>query len=145
VNNFIELLNSKDNRLVWGGMMALDYITPEKPKIIYNALPKIIDAVNKGSVISRDHCVGILIGLCSFKQYLKEIFPLLLEQLSSCPTNQLPMYAENCLPVINDSNKKSFIETLQVRIKEVEKESQKKRIEKAVKKINAGTLKRSSK
>ena len=134
VKEFIALLNNKNNRMVWGAMTAIDDITLQKPKEVYAALPKIIEAADKGSVISRDHCVGILIKLSSIKQYSQNAFSLLLEQLETCPANQLPMYAENTMPVINENNKNVFIKTLQSRLKEVEKETQQKRIEKVIRK-----------
>ena len=134
VKEFIALLNNKNNRMVWGAMTAIDDITLQKPKEVYAALPKIIEAADKGSVISRDHCVGILIKLSSVKQYSQNAFSLLLEQLETCPANQLPMYAENTMPVINENNKNVFIKTLQSRLKEVEKETQQKRIEKVIRK-----------
>ena len=136
LNVFLTLLESSNNRIVWGSMMAIDYITPEKPRQVYNALPKIIAAADKGSVISRDHYVGILIKLCSIKEYAKDSFELLIEQLKNCPVNQLAMYAENAIPVINEKNKILFIKTLQSRLKDLEKESQKKRIEKVIKKLS---------
>ena len=135
IKEFIALLDNKNNRMVWGAMTAIDEITLQKPKEVYAALPKIIEAADKGSVISRDHCVGILIKLSSLKQYAENTFSLLLEQLKTCPVNQLPMYAENAMPVINGSNKVIFIKTLQSRLKEVEKETQQKRIEKVIKKL----------
>ncbi|MEO7292029.1 MAG: hypothetical protein ABIW34_02925 [Ginsengibacter sp.] len=136
IKEFILLLDNKNNRIVWGAMTAIDDITLQKPKEVYDALPKIIDAADKGSVISRDHCVGILIKLSSLKQYAENSYSLLLEQLKTCPTNQLPMYAENAMPVINDTNKITFIKTLQSRLKSVEKETQQKRIEKVIKKLS---------
>src|ERR1044072_3341382 len=39
VNNFVELLTNKNNRLQWGAMTALHVITNEKPDVVYNALP----------------------------------------------------------------------------------------------------------
>jgi len=136
VKEFIALLNNKNNRMVWGAMTAIDDITLQKSKEVYAALPKIIEAADKGSVISRDHCVGILIKLSSIKQYSQNAFSLLLEQLETCPANQLPMYAENTMPVINENNKNIFIKTLQSRLNEVEKETQQKRIDKVIKKIS---------
>ena len=46
------------------------------------------------------------------------------------------MYAERTLPIINENNKKEFIDILIQRFDELEKESQKKRIEKVLKKLN---------
>ncbi len=134
--DFISLLDNKNNRLVWGAMIAIDHITLEDPKRVYKELSKIISAADTGSVISRDHCVMILIKLSSLKPFEKNSFELLLEQLKNCPVNQLPMYAENAMPIINETRKMIFVKTLQERLKDVEKESQQKRIEKVIKKLS---------
>jgi hypothetical protein len=134
--NFISLLDNKNNRLQWGAMTALDSITLENPKIIYSSLAKIVSASDNGSVITKDHAVSILIKLCSLKQYAEDAFSLLIEQLLMCPTNQLPMYAENAVPVINDKNKKQFVKTLSSRLDEIEKETKRKRVEKVIKKMS---------
>jgi hypothetical protein len=131
----IELLDNKNNRLQWGAMTALNAITNEIPKIIYKALVKIIAVADKGSVITNDHCVRILIQLCVKKEYAKDTFPLLMERLRICPTNQLAMYAEHALPIINDKNKATFIKTLNARIPEIDKDSKRIRVEKIIKKL----------
>jgi HEAT repeat protein len=135
VKELLALLTHKNNRMQWGGMIALDTITPENPKAIYDALPVILDAADKGSVITNDHCVGILIKLCAVKKYAADAFELLNERLKKCPTNQLPMYAENALPVINETNKVAFVKTLQARLSEIEKDTKRIRVEKVIKKI----------
>jgi hypothetical protein len=132
----IALLDDKNNRLQWGAMTALDTFTNEAPDVIYNALGKIIDVADKGSVITNDHCVGILIKLCDSKAYADDAFALLNERLMNCPTNQLPMYAENALPIINDKNKATFLKTLHSRLGEIEKDTKRSRVEKLIKKLN---------
>jgi hypothetical protein len=132
--NFVGLLDSKNNRLQWGAMIALNTITTEKPKVIYDALTKIIDAADKGSVITNDHCVNILVKLCSIKAYYDDASTLLLERLEKSPTNQLPMYAEIALPVMGNK-KSSFIKLLMQRLKEIDKESKRVRLEKVIKKL----------
>jgi hypothetical protein len=136
INSFIKLLDSKNNRLQWGAMTALHTITNEKPDDVYNTLPTIIAVANKGSVITNDHCVGILIKLAAVKKYAEDAFQLLLDRLKICPTNQLPMYAENALPVINEKNKAVFIKTLTARLNEIEKETKRARVEKVIKKLS---------
>ena len=133
---FLTLLTSKDNRLQWGAMTALGCVANEKPADIFAALPKVIDAADRGSVITRDHCVNILISLSSIDKYADKTFPLLLEQMLTCPTNQLPMYAERALPIVNDTNKERFIGVLSSRFESFEKESMRKRIEKIIKKLS---------
>jgi hypothetical protein len=133
---FLAVLDSKNNRLQWGSMTALDTITLENPKAIYAALPKIMQVAEHGSVITRDHAVSILIKLCSVKQYRDPAFELLIHQLQRCPTNQLPMYAENAMPIITEKNKLLFIKTLTARLDEIEKESKRKRVERVIEKVS---------
>jgi hypothetical protein len=59
----------------------------------------------------------------------------LIEQLKNAATNQLPMYAENVLPIISDKYKSTVIKTLTKRLGEIEKETKRKRVEKVIKKL----------
>lgn len=133
---FLALLTNKNNRLQWGAMAVLDAITLENPKAMYAALPEIVAAMDSGSVITKDRGVSILIKLCSVKQYAEDAFSLLVEQLLNSPTNQLPMYAEMAIPIINDKNKSAFINTLTSRLDNIEKDTKRKRVEKVIKKLN---------
>lgn len=132
---FIGLLESKNNRLQWGAMTALHAIAGEKPKEIYAVLPKLAQAADKGSVITRDHYVAILTKLCNRKEFSDDAFALLNEQLLGCPSNQLPMYAENALPAVTEKMKNVFVQTLSGRLADFEKESKRKRVEKVLKKL----------
>jgi len=135
IRELLALLTHKNNRLQWGAMIALHIIVNEDPKAIYAALPKIMDAADKGSVITNDHCIGILIKMCSVKKYAADAFALLNERLKKSPGNQLPMYAENALPIINETNKAAFIQTLQSKLGNIEKDTKRARVEKIIKKL----------
>ncbi len=135
-NIIIDLLQSKDNRMVWGAMHALDALTIEDPKSIHDHLPFIMLAAEKGSVITKDHAVGILLKLCRLKKFSLNAFILFIELLENCPPNQVPMYAENAISIIDDQNKQQFIRTLRKRIPDIEKETKIKRVEKVIKKIS---------
>lgn len=135
LDSFLALLHSKNNRLQWGSMTALNCIVKVKPKEIYDHLPTIMEATEKGSVITRDNAVNVLINLASHPSYSEDAFPLLIEQLLKSPTNQLPMYAERMLPIVTPENKDDFVTALNSRLDEIEKESKKKRVEKVIKKI----------
>jgi hypothetical protein len=132
---FLNLLGSKDNRLRWGAMYALGCVAKVKSDEVFVGLHKIIDAADKGSVITRDGCVRILITLCKSDKYVDIAFSHLLEQLTACPTNQLPMYAEEAVPIINASNIERFVKVLSARLGEIEKESKRKRVEKVLSKV----------
>lgn len=133
---FGQLLESKNKRLVWGAMMALDTIALKEPKGIFGMLSKILEvADNSGSVIARDHAVGILVKLGTLKPYKRDCLPLLIEQLLSCPNNQFPMYAEMSVSAIDDDNRKRFQQLIEKRLPQLDKESQKKRVAKVLKKL----------
>jgi hypothetical protein len=136
VSQFLALLGSKNNRIVWGAMTALDSITLEEPAVIGDNLAKIIEIANRGSVITRDHAVSILTKLASIRKYEAKAVPLLIEQLQNCPSNQLPMYAECLPPIVNDGNRSVFMKTLGSRLGGLEKESKRKRVEKVMKLIS---------
>lgn len=134
---FLQLLSSKNNRLQWGAMAVLDNICMVSPATIYQSLPVILDAAEKGSVITRDHAVNILVQLCGKKEWSNNAFVLLKEQLSNCPANQLPMYAENSMAVLTAKQQPEFVQLLSARLQEFEKESKRKRVEKVIKKLSA--------
>jgi hypothetical protein len=135
INDFKKFLTHKDNRMVWGGMSALEVICAIDPAGIYKILPEIMDAADTGSVITKDNAVKILARLAGNKRYAKDAMPLLLEQIRNAPANQLPMYAEIALEATGNNTKQGFIETLTKRLPGIEKETKKARVEKVIKKL----------
>lgn len=135
-SKFIQLLESPNNRLQWGAMTALSTITMLNVDLMYQTLPRLSNFAEKGSVITRDKYVAILVKLAESKRYNDEVFALLNEQLLHCPANQLPMYAENSVSIVREKNKAEFAKTLTSRLGDFEKESKRKRVEKILKKLN---------
>ena len=138
IDELIAQLDSKNNRMQWGAMTAINTITTTKPAEVYNALGKLAYIADKGSVITKDNYVGILVKLADTKNYKNEALQLLHEQIQVALPNQLPMYAEQALPVIDAASKPIFINTLTQRLDDLEKESKRKRVEKVIKKLSAG-------
>lgn len=103
------------------------------PNGFFANLGKILAAVDKGSVITNDHVVGILVKLSAHKTYRPDTLPLLFDLMRTCPTNQFPMYCEQAQPVVPTEYQKQFAELLQHRLDEMEKESKRKRVEKVLK------------
>jgi hypothetical protein len=132
---FGELLESKNNRLVWGAMYALDSISLVNPAEIFSILPAICKAIDHGSVITIDGGVSILAKLAAIKEYSETAFPLLAEQLKRCPAKQLPMYAEKSVKNIRSENRSSFVDIIRQRYLEMEKDSWKKRLDKVLKSV----------
>ncbi|MDB5034423.1 MAG: hypothetical protein JWQ98_1664 [Chlorobi bacterium] len=131
-------LESRNNRMVWGAMATLDTIALSRPKEIHAMLPRIIAAAKSGTVITRDHAVGIMTKLGTLKRYANDCIPPLIEQLTTCPTNQFPMYAEKSLAVITGANREIFRNTFTGRLDDLRTESQRKRVLKVLKRINDG-------
>ena len=136
VKAFIPLLKSKNNRMQWGIMHTLNTITLEYPEIIYSSLPEILSAAEKGTVITKDHFMNILSKLGAIIKYSETVTELYIDQLKTSFVNQLPTYAENALPMINEKNKSLFLKIITSRLKDVETESKKKRLEKLIKKLS---------
>jgi len=134
---FGKLLDSSNNRLVWGAMAALDTIALRQHRGVHSLLAKIIAATDVGSVITRDRAVGILTKLGTLKQYANDCTPPLIKLLATCPDNQFPMYAEMSLAVITDRNREMFLEILIERLDTLEKESQRKRVGKVLKRLQS--------
>jgi hypothetical protein len=115
--DFIKLLKSKNNRLVWGGMLALSTIAPLKADTIFQHLPEIQRAMQQGSVITVDNGVKTLaLAAAGDLARSQVIFPYLLDHLRTCRPKDVPQHAESTLPAVNDGNKGEFIAVLEERV-----------------------------
>ena len=132
---FLDLLSSKNNRMVWGCMIALSCISTIESKKLYPHLSKILQAVDEGSVITKDAAVSILINLSKLAEFHLECSGLYFKYLQNSPPNQFPMYAEKGMEIIDHSNRNEFCTILEMRLDQLDKDSQKKRILKVLKKL----------
>src|SRR5262245_21115000 len=121
---FAGLLGSRNQRMVWGAMTALDAIAGIEPKGVFPFLKEIMRAADGESVIARDHAVGILIKLSRDRAYSAKTIPLLLKQLETCPSNQFPMYVEQSAMVLGEREPVKFRRIIDGRLPELPKESQ---------------------
>ena len=101
---FVKLLKSRNNRLVWGGMIALSTIAPLAADALHPHLADIQKTFQAGSVITKDAGVLALARMASANPaYNREIFPLLLEHLP--PQRRAPARRES--PACCDRQKQS--------------------------------------
>lgn len=114
-DDFLRLLKSRNNRLVWGGMIALSTIAEERADFIHAHLDQILKAMNTGSVITVDNAVKALGLAASNETYRRDIFPHLLEHLRTCRPKEVAQHSEKTLPAVNASNKEEFIAVLEKR------------------------------
>ncbi len=135
VSDFLKLLHSKNNRLVWGAMIALSTIADRKPEEIFDNRGDIVEAIENGSVITRDNGLKTLATVTSTGgKYNKAIFPFLIEHLKRCRPKDVPQHAESIFVAINSRNKKEYIDVLHERQNAL-KTSQSARIKKLFKRL----------
>lgn len=134
--DFLDLLTNRNNRLVWGGMVALTTIAHIRHKELYKSLDLIMDTIHKGSVITIDCGVEILAKLNHYETYHNTTDPLLMEQLLKCPIKQLPTYAGKTLEHLGKHSHEGYKNIISNRLNECEKESQRKKLEKMLKSLS---------
>src|SRR5688500_13064998 len=75
--DFLALFHQSDNWLKWGAMSALFSIGKSKPELLTSHLTEIVDAMDSGSVITRDHGIYILCQIATIKKYHDDCMELL--------------------------------------------------------------------
>jgi len=118
--DFIRLLRSRHNRLVWGGMLALSTIAGVSADVIYPHIAEIQKAMGHGSVITVDAGVLTLATLAlSNDDRRREIFPYLLLHLQTCRPKDVPQHAEKIVLAVNSDYKRPFVEALERRMEDM--------------------------
>ncbi|MFC5406471.1 hypothetical protein [Cohnella soli] len=132
---FIELLTSRDNRLVWGGMTALATIAEAASETMMAHLNTVQRAMKLGSVITVDKGVVTLAKLAAVsKSNNDEVFPFLLDHLANCRSKEVPQHSESTLVAVTDDNKEDFLSVLRRREPELTA-AQLKRVKQIYKKL----------
>lgn len=131
----VEQLKGPINRVVFGSMIGLAHIAHLQQKKLFDALPVIIDAMDVGTVVTRDHGYRIMVTLYQNDRFQDDMFLLIQEQLMKAPSNQLGQYAERLMEVLNKSHLKLLIETLEERRGDITNEHHIKRLNKNLKKL----------
>jgi len=119
-DDFVKLLKSRNNRLVWGGMTALAEVAKANPDAVFKNLDAIKKAKETGSVITVDNAISTLAYTAAgSKKYNKAVFPYLLKHLSGCRPKEVPQHSEKTLPAVIASNKADFIKVLEKRMEDL--------------------------
>lgn len=114
---FLKLLSSKNNRLVWGGMIALSTVAPLAADVIYKRADDIIGVIARGSVITVDNGIKTLALVAAAKpRYAEQLFPYLLNHLKICREKDVPQHAEHVLAAVSAANKDAYIAVITRRL-----------------------------
>ncbi len=134
---FVKLLSSKQNRLVWGAMIALSTVAALAADELYPQRDKIIKAIDKGSVITIDGGVMVLAAMASKNAaYSQELFPYLLNHLKTCRPKDVPQHAEKTMIAVNAGNKDAFVAVLEKRLEDMSP-TQTARVKKVIKQVRS--------
>jgi hypothetical protein len=134
-DDFLKLLHSRNNRLVWGAMIALSTVADLQADAIYPHVEDVQHVMDQGSVITRDNGVKVLALVASQNAvYSKQIFPYLLQHLETCRPKDVPQHAEKIAVAVNARNRKQFIAVLEKRLIDLSG-SQAARVKKVIKEV----------
>ena len=115
-DDIVKLLPSRNNRMVWGAMIALSTVAGRQADKLIPYLDLIMKTTKSGSVITTDNGIKILGLMGSTKpEYRAAVTPFLLEHLGTCRPKEVPQHAESTLPAISSDNRDAFIAVVQAR------------------------------
>ncbi len=118
--DFLKLIQSRNNRLVWGAMIALSTIADLQADALFPHIELIMKVTKNGSVITTDGGIKTLGLIGSAKpEYRKAVFSFLLEHLKTCRPKEVPQHSESSLPAVDAGNRKEFIAVLQERMEDL--------------------------
>jgi hypothetical protein len=136
VNDFLKLLKSKDNRMVWGTLIALATIADLRPKEIWAQIEDVLHFTESGTVITLVWGIRTLAKLAAAdEKYEEKIFPFLLNQIQFCIPRDVPTHAESILCAVNQKNKGKLLTLLEARRGELTP-AQLTRFKKVLKQLN---------
>lgn len=130
-----ETLQSRNNRMVWGGLSALAAIAARQAAVLHPRLGEILAAADKSSVIARDKAMAILARLAA-AGYAETVLPILLERLEGSAPNQFPMYAELAAPVVGAARQARFRAILEKRLARVSQPAKRARIQRLLRRLD---------
>jgi hypothetical protein len=113
VDDFLKLLEHRNNRMVWGGMIALSTVASLQADMIFPHLELIKKTMEAGSIITNDAGVKTLTAVAAQKDaYRLQIMPYLLKRLTSSRAVDAPHYAEGILAAVGPADKADFIQII---------------------------------
>jgi len=135
VNEFLKLLNSKDNRMVWGAMIGLGLIASQCSKDIWNSIDDVIRVTESGTVITKVWGMRTLAEVAAKDSFYKQkIFPILIKQIQSCIPRDVPTHSASILCAVDHENEAAFMAVINSRVAELNS-AQLARLKKVLKKL----------
>lgn len=134
VSDFITFLSGKNNRMIWGSMIALATITELKPNEIWNSINVIIETMKKGTLITEVWGIKVLVKLSPLHDdYYNKLTPILLDYIKTCRPIDFATRLDLILPVLKPGELNTALEIIEGKKSEL-KPGQLKKVNAIIKK-----------
>ncbi len=135
IDDFLKLLESKINRMVWGSMIAISTIAPLKSDYIFSKIDLILKTMKKGTLITEVWGIKTLVKLSIVNKECKtKLLPILFDYLEKCRPVDFVTRVETILPVIASSEENEIVDRIiEIKITELS-DSQTKKLRTILKK-----------
>lgn len=112
-NTFVDLLKSKNNRMVWGAMIALATISKFKPEEIFSEIELVLETMRKGTLITEVWGIKLLASLSTIeKKYKEKLLPILFDYLEKCRPIDFASRVEVIAPSIQIKEEKEIFDRI---------------------------------
>ncbi|MCX6083424.1 MAG: hypothetical protein NT102_00445 [Caldiserica bacterium] len=120
VASFLRLLGDKNNRMVWGAMIALAEVADLRTDEIWLRVDDVLRAVQHGSLITVVWGTRVLARVAaSSSERRTALFPALLRTLETCLPRDVPTQAESILCAVDDSVSEQYLAAIDRRAAEL--------------------------
>lgn len=134
-DRFLYHLNSRNNRMVWGSMIALATVAPLIPDTIMDNFDFIKKKTDQGTVITHVWGIYVMINTCKAgAEYKEKLFPLLLDYCRQCRPVDFAKRIESVLEVSSSQEFPLISEIVEEKRANLS-ETQYKRAERALKRF----------
>lgn len=117
---FLELLESRNNRLVWGAMTALSTVAHMRAELLCEQFDRLVRAIDSGSVITRDRGIRVLAAIAGQEGACRQqALEFLLKDLAECRPKDVPQHGGSALGAIGPDERDRFVAILRERLPEL--------------------------
>jgi hypothetical protein len=119
-NEFLSLLEYRQNRMVWGAMIGLATIGKQSAKTIWPKVDKVLKAIDNGTLITLVWGIRTLSNAAAGNAIrIRKIIPKLATYLQDCNARDVPTHLESMIPIIDRTNWKALSKIVDQRQKEM--------------------------
>ena len=113
-DDFISLLSSKNNRMVWGAMIALACVASVSPEKVYPKRELIMKLIKTGTVITNVWGVKTYINMAKSDKYYTELKPAIFKLQAECRPIDFAKRAEDMMSAVRKEDISEYIDILEL-------------------------------